>query len=311
MTHEQDAVLLAPERDDVKKQDTALLVPERDDVKKRFVALCMKIHGMTEEAAVVEYERETMYYKQSLRESDKLRQCTQISLYSAFLEIAVLGVTLQPGAKSEAYLESRSRTCYLRLSPYGELNLRIRSGQIIRMSNPQVIYEGDIFQPRTNERGDMTVDYRPAIPRKSKTIVGCYVCIVLPNDGRDFKWLLEDDIERLKGYSMRQNNGSPASNYTKNNGQIDPGFLEAKTIKHAMRAYTKLRISDNVTVDDDDDEAATVPRQADTGPDAGETALPASNDGQRQATASNDERTQSVPTANGGIIINDLSDIPF
>jgi len=39
-------------------------------------------------------------------------------------------------------------------------------------------------------------------------------------------------------------NGKANALYTSDNGQIDPGFLEAKTIKHAMRAYTKLRVSD-------------------------------------------------------------------
>ena len=76
-----------------------------------------------------------------------------------------------------------------------------------------------------------------------------YPCIVLPNNGLDFKWLLQDDIDRLKGYSLKQNGASYGANalYTSNNGQIDPGFLSTKTIKHAMAAYTKLRIGEFVS----------------------------------------------------------------
>jgi hypothetical protein len=155
------------------------------------------------------------------------------------------------------------------------------------MSNPQVIYEGDIFQPRTNEKGDLTVDYRPAIPRKSKKITGCYVCIVLPHDGRDFKWLLEDDIARLKGYSARGFNGKANTLYGVGDGQIDVGFLEAKTIKHAMRAYTKLRVSDNVVMDDNDDDAE------------------ACNDN------TNVKATQNVSDEAGDMYYEDLSNVPF
>jgi recombinational DNA repair protein RecT len=241
----------------------------REDVKKSFVGALMKMHKMDEATALNIYERESLYYKQALTGDDKdkerLRKCTYISLYAAFLEIAVMGISIQPGSKSEAYLEARSTnvakgtnappqwvsTCYLRVSAYGELNLRIKAGQIIRMSNPIVIYEGDHFQPLTNERGDLTIEYRPCIPRKSKKIIGCYVCIVLPCDGRDFKWLLEDDIARLKGYSERGMGGKANALYGSNAGQIDVGFLEAKTIKHAMRSYTKLRIGDNVAFEED------------------------------------------------------------
>jgi recombinational DNA repair protein RecT len=259
-------------------QENTIEIAEREDVRKSFIAALMKIHKVDETTALSIYERESRYFKKALNAEEKLRRCTVISLYSAFLEIAILGVSIQSGSKAEAYLEARSSnaskskdappqwvsTCYLRLSPYGELNLRIMAGQIVRMSNPVVIYEGDHFQPRTNEKGDLTIDYRPAIPRKSNKILGCYVCITLPHDGRDFKWLLEDDIARLRKYSERDGKGKANALYGSDAGQIDVGFLEAKTIKHAMRSYTKLHIGDNVALDDDMNEADNL-RQADNG----------------------------------------------
>jgi hypothetical protein len=249
-----------PAQGETPKDEGRTLMVDGKDVKEKFISLLKKMHKMDCETAENIYDREAMYYKQAFRGEQKLRNCSLVSCYAAFLEVAILGVSLQPGAKSEAYMEARSGVCYLRISAYGELNLRIRSGQIVRMSNPQVIYEGDHFQPRTNERGDLTVDYRPLIPRKHPLkIIGCYVCIVLPDDGRDFKWLLEDDIDRLKKYSISPTTGKAAANYSKGvDGQIDPGFLEAKTIRHAMRAYTKLRTGDNVAMDDDDDAENTV-----------------------------------------------------
>lgn len=245
---------------------------EQPAIKESFINVLMKMHGKSETDAEMIFEKELLYFKKAITENPKLAQCTGISLYSAFLEIATTGLSIQPGSKSEAYLESRGakdgkddkgndkwiQIARFVITAYGELNMRIRAGQIIRMNNPQVIYEGDRFQPRTNEQGVLIVDYAPAIPRKSNHIIGCYVCIVLPRNQYDFKWLLEDDIQRLLKYSIpkaTQYNPNPKPNalYSSNDGQIDPGFLEAKTIKHAMRAYSKLRVGDTVSFEGDEE----------------------------------------------------------
>lgn len=231
-----------------------LKITDDAKVKDAFVNVVAKIHKKSTDEALMIYEKESLYFKKALAANDKLKNCTKISLYSAFTEIAIQGISIQPGQKSEAYLEARGvnigtrqapqyiDTCMLRITAYGELNMRITSGQIVRMKNPIVLYEGDHFQPMTNNRGELYVDYKPSIPRKSQKIYGSWVCIELPGNSLDFKWLLEDDIARLKGYSEKQGGGNAL--YKSDNGQIDPGFLEAKTIKHAMRAYTKLRVSD-------------------------------------------------------------------
>lgn len=231
-----------------------LKITEDEKVRGSFINTFSKIHKVSVDEATMVYEKESLYFKKALLGNDKLQKCTKISLYSAFIEVAIQGISIQPGQKSEAYLGSRGvnigsrteknyiETAMLSITAYGELNMRISAGQIIRMKNPIVLYEGDHFQPLTNQRGELYVDYKPAIPRKSQKIFGSWVCIELPGNSLDFKWLLEDDIARLKGYSGKQSSANAL--YTSDNGQIDPGFLEAKTIKHAMRAYTKLRVSD-------------------------------------------------------------------
>jgi len=246
-------------------------------VRDKFTDILMKIHKLPAHEAASVYEREMNYFVRAINESaysgsGRLHTCTSLSLFNTFLEIAILGLSIQPGGKAEAFLEPRSSkmkykgkdgkeveqwitTARLVVMTHGELNLRLRAGQIVRMANPQVIYDGDVFQPRTNDKGDLTVDYRPQIPRKQGAkIVGCYVCLVLPNDQRDFKWLLHEDIERLKNYSKPKTGQNQQANalYTAGpDNQIDPGFLETKTIKHAMRTLTKLKVSGNVEFEGD------------------------------------------------------------
>lgn len=244
-----------------------LKITEDSKVKEAFINVVSKIHKKSIDEATMIYEKESLYYKKALAANEKLKNCTKISLYSAFTEIAIQGISIQPGQKSEAYLESRGvnigtkaqpqyiDTCMLRITAYGELNMRIISGQIIRMKNPIVLYEGDHFQPLTNQRGELYVDYKPNILNRGKKIFGAWVCIELPGNSLDFKWLLEDDIARLLKYSIPKfgnDRGNANALYTANDGQIDPGFLEAKTIKHAMRAYTKLRVSDVAAFEDEE-----------------------------------------------------------
>ncbi|MDR1343893.1 MAG: recombinase RecT [Tannerellaceae bacterium] len=256
-------------------QDKRLLVEEAA-IRKSFTDTVYRIHKKSVDEAEMIFEREAIYYKKALTDNDTLMSCTGISLYSSFLDIAISGVSIQPGSKSEAFLEARSakqleteyvegepvlrekwiKVCRLVVTAYGELNMRIAAGQIIRMNNPIVLYDGDHFQPRTNGRGELTVDYTPSIPRKSNKIIGVWCSIIVPNEGIDFKWLLEDDVRRLAEYSRpketdRNKNPQTAWLYRSNGGQIDPGFLEAKCIKHAMRAYTKLPVSGNVSFEGD------------------------------------------------------------
>jgi hypothetical protein len=241
-------------------------LPEHEMVKTRWVNTYAKIHRVEESTAESIFEKECLYWRKLVSADEKLKSCQKLSLFSAFMELAVNGISLQPGSKSECYLESRGvkagkdekgndkyvNVCLIAITAYGELNMRIKSGQIIRMKNPIVIYQGDYFQPTTTARGELYIEYRPAIPRTSNLIIGCWVCIELPGGSLDFKWLLIDDIKRLEKKSIpRYANAKANALYNSENGGIDPGFLEAKTIKHAMRAYTKLRVNDNVKMEDE------------------------------------------------------------
>lgn len=270
----------------------AIEIIDQVPVKESFIDTLIRMHRFTPEDAEAMYEREARYYKRLVSESKTIQECTGLSLVSTFFEAAINCLSLQPGQKSESFIESRSskiikeateekdgKTVKVKkemwvkiarfvITAYGELNLRIRGGQIIRASNPIVVYDGDTFQPHTNERGELTINYAPAIPRKSKKIIACWVSLILPNNGIDFKWLLEDDIERLKNFSIprkSQNNPNPSANalYGSNEGQIDPGFLEAKTLKHSFRAYTKLKLAGNATLEGEDerDETSFAPAQ--------------------------------------------------
>ncbi len=211
------------------------------------------------------YEREAIYFNQQMRDKAGLRECSGTSTFYAFIDLAVKGLTLAPGAQALCYLLPRTvkvgtdpktgydikeKVCSLTISPYGELLLRKTAGQIRHADNPVLVYEGDKFQ-YGEQNGQKIVNFMSAFPRTSNKIVACFLKITRADGSIDYSVMMEQEWLRLKEYSDKQNTyydytkkqyvTNSNSLYNKE-GQIDAGFLMAKCIKHAFKSYPKIKI---------------------------------------------------------------------
>ena len=247
-------------------------IVRHDKVRDKFIqiydAMWSQSTGVSGEAA---YEKESRNFNRLLSEKEDIRKkCTHFSLFTSFLDVAISGLTLDPGTKAQAYLLARSiavdsvidehgqkknryeTQCVLTVSGYGELVLRARCGQIRHADNPVIVYEEDSFE--FGERnGQKFVNYTCRLPHQSGRIVACFMKITRADGSADYAVMLPEDWARLSNYSARQNskfnyqteqweNGKPNALYTAQGGQIDPGFLVAKCIKHAFKTYPKARV---------------------------------------------------------------------
>lgn len=247
-------------------------IVRNDNVRDKFIqiydAMWSQSTGVSGEAA---YEKEARNFNRLLSEKEDVRKkCSHFSLFTSFLDVAISGLTLDPGTKAQAYLLARSiavdsyvddhgqkknryeTQCVLTVSGYGELVLRTRCGQIRHADNPVIVYEEDSFE--FGERnGQKFVNYTCRLPHQSGRIVACFMKITRADGSADYAVMLPEDWARLSNYSARQNskfnyqtkqweNGKPNALYTAQGGQIDPGFLVAKCIKHAFKTYPKARI---------------------------------------------------------------------
>lgn len=247
-------------------------IVRNDNVRDKFIqiydAMWSQSTGVSGEAA---YEKEARNFNRLLSEKEDVRKkCSHFSLFTSFLDVAISGLTLDPGTKAQAYLLARSiavdsyvddhgqkknryeTQCVLTVSGYGELVLRARCGQIRYADNPVIVYEEDSFE--FGERnGQKFVNYTCHLPHQSGRIVACFMKITRADGSADYAVMLPEDWARLSNYSARQNskfnyqtkqweNGKPNALYTAQGGQIDPGFLVAKCIKHAFKTYPKARI---------------------------------------------------------------------
>ena len=247
-------------------------IVREDNVRDKFIqiyeAMWTPSTGVSGEAA---YEKEARNFNRLLSEKEDIRKkCNHFSLFTSFLDVAISGLTLDPGTKAQAYLLARSiavdsyvdergqkknryeTQCVLTISGYGELVLRARCGQIRHADNPVIVYEEDTFE--FGERnGQKFVNYTCRLPHQSGRIVACFMKITRADGSADYAVMLPEDWARLSNYSARQNTkydyqtkqwvqGKPNALYTAQGGQIDPGFLVAKCIKHAFKTYPKARV---------------------------------------------------------------------
>lgn len=261
-----NAISLAKELQQMKATD----VIRNERVRNQFISV---YNSIWKEGGENAYEREAIYFNQQLRDKENLRTCSGTSVFYAFIDLAVRGLTLSPGAQALCYLIPRScktgvdatgkdvweKVCNLTISGYGELVLRAKTGQIRHADNPVIVYEGDRFEYGEQD-GRKIVNYMSAFPRKSNHIIACFMKITRADGSIDYAVMTEPDWKRLQGYSDKQNTyidrrtGETVvrSNELYNvNGQIDTGFLIAKCIKHAFKTYPKINIGKGSVMESD------------------------------------------------------------
>lgn len=225
-------------------------VLEDERVKDRFLHLC-KSRNVGDEEAESFWETEKYNFARIIQNDDNLKQCTGFSIYGCICDIAVMGLSLDNASQPLLYVlwgnvkngQNWEKRAKLEISPYGELALRMQTGQLIYADRPVVVYKGDKFKPIVNEKGQKICLYEASVPRQSNEIIASFIRLTRPDGSFDFYYMLPEDIERLKGYSTKKNKGKTNALYTSNGGQIDTGFLEAKTIKHAFKTFPKIKIA--------------------------------------------------------------------
>lgn len=246
----------------------ALEIATAPMVRDKFIDIYNTLWGAgTGEAA---YERESRFFNRLLSDNADLQKGTHFSLFTAFIDLAICGLSLEPGTRALCYLIGRNQKTspkldaqgrpmkdskgypvynwegrvVLTVSAYGELVLRERSGQIRHADNPVLVYEGDEFS-FSDKGGRKEVEYVCHLPHTGKRIIACYLRITRADGSVDYSVMTEEDWVRLAQYSARQNrSGANALYGVDQQGivNIDPGFLMAKCIKHAFKTYPKVRV---------------------------------------------------------------------
>ncbi len=219
----------------------AMQIANLPEVADRFKKLYLTFNGKSGEKY---YEAEKFHFAKLLQENTRLAECSKLSLYGCFLDVAVNGLSFDPTMKHVYLVPYKHKTnkdgrevwesrAQLQISGQGELLLRMQQLQIKYADNPVLVYEGDLFKMGTRN-GSVFVEHEAVIPRKSDNIIACYLRITRNDDTVDYKVLTMPEIEKLRKFSKDPNSKAWTDGL--------PGMVQAKTIKHAFKNYPKLRI---------------------------------------------------------------------
>jgi recombinational DNA repair protein RecT len=253
----------------------AIEIASDSRVSKKFVELYKTIHGTNGEAI---YQKERFNYEKMLQENSILQECTKLSLYGAFLDISVNGLSLDTTSRPLCYLMTRNfrvkgqngqdtweKRAYIKVSPLGEILYRKRTGQIKNADNPQIVYEGDTIRVGLNPQGKHIVkEHERLIPRKPNArILGGYMRIERHDGTFECTWMDVSETERLREYSNKNNRGTDTDDksnklYTSYNGQIDPGFFEAKIVRHAFDSYPAVKMGQFTVLESHEEPEAVI-----------------------------------------------------
>jgi phage RecT family recombinase len=147
---------------------------------------------------VVQIKKEISFALQHINKSQKLQECTPESKLAAVINIANIGLTLNPVAK-EAYLiprwnkNFRSNECSLEPGYVGLVKLLTDAGSITAMV-ANVVYENDKFEMDIADNRNPITHKPELVKSKRGSIIGCYALATLPGGARQAEWM---DIDEL------------------------------------------------------------------------------------------------------------------
>lgn len=240
-------------------------VPVSPDVENHIVTLYNTIHGDGGQAF---YERESRFIHRMIIDDKAKWNVTPLSVFLAFVDLAVKDLTLEPGAQALCYLLNRNskintgdgkgnvvevweNRAYLAVTGYGEILLRQRAGQIRHCDTPTVVYDGDDFSYIERD-GRKHVTYGLNLAHNVGKPIACFMKITRLDGSVDYAIILPEAWARLANFSEKQNKGRANDLYTAGiNNTIDPGFLIAKCVKHAFKNYPKLPIGKGMVMEAD------------------------------------------------------------
>lgn len=259
-------------------------VPTNEDVQNHIVTLYNSIYKEGGEAFA---ERESRYLSRFIIDDKKKWNVTPLSVFLAYVDLAVKDLTLEPGAQALCYLLNRSaklkdgsgkdyweNRAYIAITGYGEILQRQRDGQIRHCDNPTVVYEGDKFSYEEVD-GRKHVTYGLNLAHDPGKPIACFMKITRIDGSVDYAILLPEGWKRLQNYSDKQNGDYKNALYTSGvGGTIDPGFLIAKCVKHAFKNYPKMKIGRGMVMEADLPEEEQMPDYYSMGSEAPEAEAP-------------------------------------
>jgi recombination protein RecT len=143
------------------------------------------------------------------RAGDKLRECTNVSIYMALLACAVTG--LEPGAlKGEAFLVPFAKRAQFMPGWRGLIKQAKRSREVVGYT-ANVVMEGDFIDVDLGTAN--TLVHRPLLTGKRGPVIGAYAVAKMSGGHHEIEWMDIDDLQAVKRVATSRGGGDAWDNW--------------------------------------------------------------------------------------------------
>jgi len=194
-------IKLINEQPDVK---TLLELPQ---VKNAWVSSYEKVTGRSDGG--LKFENEKMLFLRQIAGSKGLQDANKFSIYAAFIELAISGLSLQDGI---SYIIPYKGQAQWQPGWKGRLEQISQMDGVIHCNEPICIYEGEEYKISGGEK--LHIDHTPRLGNEGKNIMAVY-CTIRFVHGTVFYMMSREEVlkirdnysEPYKAYARKQKDG--------------------------------------------------------------------------------------------------------
>ncbi len=188
-----------PERQDLVPWQVAI-----KSAKKHFIEIAKA------EGNLVLYKKEAMFAMQALQKSEWLQGCDPHSIQNAVINVASIGLTLNP-AHAYAYLVPRDGMACLDVSYKGLIKLATDSGSVL-WAKAMLVYEDDNFEARSIAL--MPVHEFDPFKKERGEVIGGYCAAKLHDNSYLLDFMSREDLDNVRNTSKSKDSKySPWNNW--------------------------------------------------------------------------------------------------
>lgn len=202
--------------------------------------------------------KEISFALQHISKSTKLQECSQASKRAAIVNIANIGLTLNPVAK-EAYLIPRwqngGNECCLEPSYVGLVKLLTDSGSV-KSVICNLVYAGDFFEMDLANNQNPVI-HKPELTRSKKgDVIGAYALATLPDNNRQVEWMDAEELlsirERSETYKAWVAKKVKSCTWVTDEGEMMRKTVIKRIYKYLPRTDRMSYIDNAIQVDNED-----------------------------------------------------------
>lgn len=230
-------------------------------LKKMTTALTERMleAGMNVEAV----KREMSFANQAFSKDTYLQKCSKESLAAAVINIANVGLTLNPISGESALIARYNKGQYeATLMPMykGLVKLLMANGNV-KAINTQLVYENDTFELDLSKTDNPVTIHKPCL-RKSQRgeLLGAYSIATLSNGAKQAEWMDIEEIHTIRNSSdsWKNEKGRKYSPWAKFEGEMVRKTVLKRITKYLPRNNSKgQELIDNAIEQDNRDYPAS------------------------------------------------------